>query len=168
MALLNYFTGESLIDTAALPLLVALAALALVLIFRRKRQGQAQAPWTPYRSKPLLSAWERRMLPVLRTQVPPGFYVCPQVRLADMLSIANDLAGGGIIALNKVAAKSVDFAIIELETGRVALVVELDDRTHEAPERRNRDRFVNGVLDHAGIPIARFRPNQRIDVKRYF
>jgi len=42
------------------------------------------APRLPYERKPLLSAWERRALLSMRAQLPPGFYVCPQVRLADM------------------------------------------------------------------------------------
>jgi hypothetical protein len=44
----------------------------------------------PYRSKALLSAWKRRALLSIRGQIPVGFYVCPQVRLADMLCVDGD------------------------------------------------------------------------------
>ena len=152
--------------------LVLLALVAGVLIVagrgKRGRSGPSAEEPFPYGPKPLLSGWERRALLSLRQQVPTGFYVCPQVRLADMLTIAGDLAGGRTAALNRVSGKSVDFAIVRLETGRVELVVELDDRTHAAADRRERDRIVNKVLEAAGIPIVRFTPQQKLDVRNRF
>jgi very-short-patch-repair endonuclease len=68
----------------------------------------------------------------------------------------------------KVASKSVDFAVIELTSGNVVLVVELDDRSHQQPERRERDAFVDSVLDQSGIPIRRFRPDMSIRVADVF
>ncbi len=152
--------------------LVLLAVLAGALIVGGRRKGGwswpgAEAP-SPYGPKPLLSGWERRALLSLRQQIPTGFYVCPQVRLADMLIIPGNLAGGRTAALNRVSGKSVDFAIVRLDTGRVELVVELDDRSHAVAARRERDRFVNKVLETAGIPIIRFTPHQRLDVRDRF
>lgn len=148
----------------------ALAVLAIVsfgLLVGRRGLRLPRA-WSPYSARPLLTPWERRALLALRAQIPRGFYVCPQVRLADMLSVAGSGAGDYSPALARVASKSVDFAIIELETGRVALVVELDDRTHFRRDRRARDRLVAGVLDAAGVPLARFQPTERIDVRPHF
>ena len=97
-------------------MLLATGALALFLIFSRGRKPSFNTS-SPYAGKPLLTAWERRGLLSLRAQVPVGFYVCPQVRLIDMLTVA----GGHVEAFNQVVFKSADFAIIHLETGRVAL-----------------------------------------------
>ncbi len=126
------------------------------------------APKLPYERKPLLSAWERRALLSMRAQLPPGFYVCPQVRLADMLRIGGADRMSRMAALGKVASKSVDFAVVELASGDVVLVVELDDRTHDQAERRERDAFVNAVLEYSGIPIRRFRPETPIHVRDFF
>lgn len=115
-------------------------------------------------AKPLLTAWERRALLVLRQQVPVGLYVCPQVRLADLV----DAPSQGVNArhaLGKIAGKSVDFAVIELISGRVVLVVELDDRTHSRPDRQARDRFVGRVLDEAGIRLKRVLPTENLDIR---
>lgn len=125
-------------------------------------------PRLPYEQRALLSAWERRALLSIRGQVPTGFYVCPQVRLADMLEIGGDDPMGRKVALNKVASKSVDFAVVELATGSVVLVVELDDRSHGRADRRERDAFVNAVLDRAGIPLRRFRPDTPIHIRDFF
>ncbi len=121
-----------------------------------------------YERKPLLSAWERRALLSIRAQLPVGFYVCPQVRLADMLRVDGENPQGQWRAIAKVASKSVDFAVIELTSGNVVLVVELDDRRHQQPERRERDAFVDSVLDRSGIPIRRFRPDMSIRVADVF
>jgi hypothetical protein len=121
-----------------------------------------------YGAKPLLTAWERRALLSLRAQLPTGFYVCPQVRLADMLAIGGGDPWQRQIALRRVASYSVDFAIIELASGRVALLVELDDKTHDWPDRAARDWMVDAALREAGIPIKRFRPADRIEVRQHF
>jgi very-short-patch-repair endonuclease len=71
-------------------------------------------------------------------------------------------------ALSKVASKSVDFAVVELASGDVVLVVELDDRSHDQTERRERDAFVNAVLEYSGIPIRRFRPETPIHLRDFF
>jgi hypothetical protein len=49
----------------------------------------------------------------------------------------------------------------------VALAVELDDRSHDLPERMNRDRVVADVLAEAGVPLARFRSTEAIDIRPY-
>jgi very-short-patch-repair endonuclease len=75
---------------------------------------------------------------------------------------------GRMTALGKVASKSVDFAVVELTSGDVVLVVELDDRSHDQAERRERDRFVNSVLEYSGIPVRRFRPDTPIHIRDFF
>jgi len=60
-----------------------------------------------------------------------------------------------------VSSKSVDFAVID-RAGRVMLVVELDDRTHDRPARRERDRVVDAVLRQCGVPVHRVRPGRRV------
>ena len=70
-------------------------------------------------------------------------------------------------ALNRVASKSVDFVIVDLASGDARLVIELDDRSHDRPDRRDRDALVDAALRVAGIPIARFRPGQRLDISQH-
>ncbi len=164
-------------------LLCVAAALFTCMIFGGRRAGQltesnvhqtlkpkvpAKASDFPYERKPLLTAWERRALLSIRAQLPVGFYVCPQVRLADMLRVAGEDVPGQWRAVAKVASKSVDFAVVELTSGNVVLVVELDDQSHNRAERRDRDAFVDAALDRSGIPIRRFRPEMPIQVADVF
>ncbi len=120
-----------------------------------------------YRRKPLLTPWERSALQMLAAQILPGHYICPQVRLADMLSIHARNRAGYLQARNRVVAKSVDFVIVELVSGSSVLVVELDDKSHAREDRQEREVLVNAVLREAGIAVARFRPKQRIDIRPF-
>ena len=161
---------------------IALAGAGLVfgaLVFGGGRKRQAGAarlhpsvlsPTTqmPYKPRPLLSAWERRALLSIRAQLPTGFYVCPQARLADMLDTQAGEGRTRAVALNKVTSKSLDFVVIELVTGNVVLAIELDDRSHDRADRRERDAFVDAVLQHCGIPIRRFRPDMPLHVRDFF
>ncbi len=65
-------------------------------------------------------------------------------------------------------SKSVDFAVVQMTTGNVVLVVELDDQSHNRPERRDRDMFVNSALELSDVPVRRFRPDMPIKVADVF
>jgi very-short-patch-repair endonuclease len=69
-------------------------------------------------------------------------------------------------ALNSAASKSVDFAIVD-HAGGVMLVIELDNRSHDRPDRMRRDQEVRAVLAHCGVPLVRVRPGQRVEVGRH-
>lgn len=117
-------------------------------------------------AKPLLSLWERAVIDSVREQLPPRHHLCPQVRLLDMLSVQDQDRSRQQTTRNRLGSKSVDFAIIDPD-GRVVLVIELNDRSHDRPERQDRDRLVQAALDQAGIPLAIFRPRQPIDLRRW-
>ncbi len=113
---------------------------------------------------PRLTRWERNVLSILRRQVPSGFHVCAQVRLADLLTIPGNDCGARTSALNRVACKSLDFVIVDLDSGRAILAIELDDRSHDRADRRDREALVEGVLRQVGVPLRRYRPRESINV----
>lgn len=121
-----------------------------------------------YQPRPLLSAWECRVLRNLMAQVPPGYLVCPQVRLADLMVPRGPDADANRQAFYKIASKSVDFVVIRADDGHVALGVELDDSTHDQPERQYRDGLVNAAFAQVGITLVHVTPGQRVDVTGYF
>jgi hypothetical protein len=150
-------------------LLFFLAILACVSILMLS--GLARRPGNgfragDYRAKRLLTAWEVRALGEIRSDLPRGYYACPQVRLADFIETEVRDPARRQGALNRVSRKSVDFAVID-GAGRVVLVIELDDKTHERPDRVRRDQMVDAVLAHCRMPLLRVRPGQRVDVVRH-
>jgi very-short-patch-repair endonuclease len=148
-------------------IIIALAVVFLLLTVARGKPNRGNGfRAADYGAKPLLSAWEIAILDELRQDMPAGFYACPQVRLKDMLNVETRDRSQFRASLNRVAAKSVDFAIID-ERGRVALVIELDDKSHDRRDRQQRDFEVNAVLGHSGIPLLRVKPRTRVNVRAH-
>lgn len=58
-------------------------------------------------------------------------------------------------ALSMIQRKSVDYVLCDTEFHPVC-AIELDDVSHERPDRVERDAFVNSLFRNAGLPLARF------------
>ena len=144
-----------------------IALIAVVFLFAALVGRKSSRVMLPYRRKAVLTPWERKALPGLLRQLPPGCHLCPQVRLADLLAITARDPSARQTALNRVASKSLDFVVVDIASGEALLVIELDDRSHDRLDRRGRDVLVDAALRVAGIPIARFRPGQRLDVSQH-
>lgn len=87
--------------------------------------------------------------------------ICPKVRLLDLIEPKKGLdTKQRRTLLNKIQSKHVDFTICD-EKLNVLLILELDDASHEAPERQKRDHFVDSVLTGAGYKIMHVRSCER-------
>ena len=66
-----------------------LGALAILCLARVVGRGQRKPGFNPgdYRAKALLSPWEVKALAEIQADLPRGYHVCPQVRLADAVQI---------------------------------------------------------------------------------
>lgn len=124
--------------------------------YRARRSRSAKPRALPYtRKQSLLSQGEAAFHRVLCDAVSARWLVMCKVRLADIVycSSADWLRGHG----GKISQKHLDFVLCDPRTSAIVLAVELDDRTHDAPERRARDRFVDEVLATAGVRLLRVR-----------
>ena len=109
----------------------------------------------PYQKKwYLLSPAERDFYDALRQAVGPSYLIFVKVRLLDLLWLPQNLSNRQT-HLNRAQAKHVDFVLCHPQTVAPALVIELDDASHQLPERQERDIFLNEVLRVAGIPLLR-------------
>ncbi|MGN1202329.1 MAG: DUF2726 domain-containing protein, partial [Eubacterium sp.] len=57
---------------------------------------------------------------------------------------------------NKINRKHVDFALAKKENLRIEMIIELDDNSHDE-EQKERDEFVNKVLEKTGYKVLRTR-----------
>lgn len=140
-----------------LPWIVVAVAIVVVLIVvasllpRGRSSGKPAS--LPYDKRPyLLSPAERSFYEVLYRAVAPSLVVFPKVRLADVVKVRKGTEGWQGHQ-NRINAKQVDFLVCTCDTLSPALVVELDDSSHERPDRRDRDDFVNDTLAAARLPI---------------
>lgn len=133
----------------------ALAGLGVLHLLLRPR-----APGVPYRrSESLLTPAERSFYEVLRGVVGDDVHLFAKVRLADLVWLPHALDNRQA-HLNRITSKHIDFVLCERHSVAPVLAVELDDSSHQARDRRQRDVFVNEVLHAAGLPLLRV-PVQR-------
>lgn len=123
---------------------------------RRQRDGQPVSIGPlPYQKKwYLLSRAERHFYDTLRQAVGNRYLIFAKVRLLDLLWLPQSLSNRQT-HMNRVQAKHVDFVLCHPQTVAPALVIELDDASHQLPERQERDLFLDEVLRVAGIPLLR-------------
>lgn len=114
--------------------------------------GPSAVEQLPYRQRDdFLSASELSFYRVLATALDGSYTICPKVNLADIFYVARP--NENLSYRNKINQKHVDFLLCDLTTMKPLVGVELDDSSHTRSDRQNRDQFVDGVFEVAGIPI---------------
>ncbi len=76
------------------------------------------------------------------------------VRLADLVYIARGIEKRQSF-FNKIQSKHIDFVLCNKNEIKPILAIELDDSSHQKPDRQKRDEFVDNALKQAGLPLLR-------------
>lgn len=83
--------------------------------------------------------------------------VFSQVSLYNILETKQDLDyKTKTIYFNKIAAKSIDFVLVDKNNCRIKLCIELDDITHKKEKRIERDKFINQLFKELEINLLRY------------
>ena len=109
----------------------------------------------------LCSDSEWRFRAALEEAAGEHFDIMFQVRVASILrprSRDTWIAHG-----RRISQKSFDFVLLRKGTSRVVGAIELDDRSHELPERKLRDKFLEQACRRARFPLIRFRVAREYD-----
>lgn len=104
-------------------------------------------------NKALLSPAELSFYKALTSIMGTRVIVQYKVRLGDIFEPTTR----EYIHRNRINQKHVDFLICDAETTRPIIGVELDDRTHQRQDRKDRDGFVDTVFEGAGLPLLHVR-----------
>lgn len=123
----------------------------------RKDSPDAAAPTPEYPyhlREQLLSPAELSFYEVLRTIIGDSGVIFVKVGLGDIFKVKKDDPSRYRIYTNKIDRKHVDFLICDPATMRPLLGVELDDKSHQRPDRQERDAFVDEVFKSAGLGIV--------------
>jgi hypothetical protein len=115
-----------------------------------------------YRRPTLFTPTERSILGVLERELPPGVRVFGKVRLADIFGVkAGRERGARQSTLNRIDCKHVDFLLVRAADLVPLAGIELDDRSHEAEDRRQRDAFVDTVSAGTGLRLLHVAVQER-------
>ena len=83
------------------------------------------------------------------------YYIFPQAHLSTIVD--NKIVGQNWkAAFSHINGKSVDFVLCDKAYIAPRLAIELDDRSHEKEDRKERDTEVERILEEAGLPLLRF------------
>ncbi len=148
----------SIIMILGIVLLVVLFAVGLaIVIARQDTGGEDEGRKTIYQygtKKFFLTRAEHDCYDALVAAVGSGYYIFPQVHLPAIVD--NKIVGQNWnAAFRHINGKSVDFVLCDKAYISPKLAIELDDKTHERPERKERDIEVERVLSEAGLPLLR-------------
>jgi Protein of unknown function (DUF2726) len=111
------------------------------------------------RRSALLSAPELKFFHTHQRITESQFALLAKVRLADLVYVHGLNGRRWWRAFAQLSQKHVDFVVADPTTFQVLAAIELDDRSHDRPERRQRDQLINGVFLQAHIPLLRFPLN---------
>ena len=128
------------------------AALARLFGGGKPEPTAADADSFPYRTRDdFLSPAERSFYLVLKNMLGEHFTICPKVSLADVFFVTRPNENRS--AFNRINRKHVDFLICKPQTMQPHFAIELDDRSHQNPDREERDEFVDAVFEAASLPL---------------
>lgn len=117
----------------------------------------------PYQKRTrLVTKAEMRFFRALQLAVQDDWLIFVMVRVADVLTLPEGTPNRRAW-FNRIAAKHVDFVLCDPATLEPRLAIELDDATHQRPDRIERDRFLNEAFHAAGLPLLRIPQSSTYD-----
>lgn len=87
-----------------------------------------------------------------------GCVIIPQAHLSMFLD--HEIKGQNWkAAFARINGKSVDFLICTNDM-KPLIAIELDDSTHNQPDRKTRDDFFNSIMTNTNMPLLRFKAGE--------
>lgn len=113
----------------------------------------------------LLSPGEKVFFESLNKAIISDLYVCPKVRVADLIETESSLKGSEFWqSFNKISQKHVDFVLCNKNDFAVKVAIELDDKSHSLGERIKRDKFMDEVFEQANISLLHIHASSFYDI----
>jgi hypothetical protein len=143
--------------------LVVLAALVLVLKILKAGVSKGTKASEYYLKKTIFTPAERSFLGVLESLEMAEYRIMAKVRLADIFGVKK--GDGWQSAFNRISAKHIDFLLVRQSDGAPVLGIELDDSSHDEPDRKERDKFVDAVYASANLPLLHVSVRQTYEAR---
>ena len=143
-----------------MPYLLALAIIIIIvlLIKNRKKDNEVKdvEPVTEttsktytYQKKCLMTEMEKKFFNAIKQSVGTDYTVQPQINLATIIEKQGDFKYQNELYRN------IDFGIFD-DNFNVVLLIEINDETHNEPNRKKRDAKVRDISKTADIPMITF------------
>ena len=115
--------------------------------------------------KALFTKTEIKFLTILEEQiiVNPDLKVFGQVRMIDVIE-PNYKLKNWRSAKAKVIQKHFDYVVVNKNDYSIVCAIELNDNSHNKPQRQKRDEFVREACKNANLPLIEIRAAMKYDV----
>lgn len=145
--------------TASLVLALIAAAFILFKVIAAIPGTSIYAP-----AGPLFSRAEVVFYNALVRAVGDQYQVFGKVRVADLVKVKGDSSNkSSLIARNKIAQKHVDFVLVNKDDLSPVCVLELNDNSHIAKDRKSRDAFLSSLFARVDLPLLWIPATNRYD-----
>ncbi len=109
-----------------------------------------------------MSHVEAQFYRVLHDMFGRSYEIFPQIHLSALFDYPDGMHGSRNRQLDLINKWSVDYLICDSKSLQPIVAIELDDYTHDFPERRWRDREVERIFREGKIPLVRFADIQTL------
>jgi hypothetical protein len=125
------------------------------LLANKNAKTAAQLQYPYFVRDDFISRAEHKFFLSLKLVIGDKAIICPKVSLGDIFGVKENDASKFRTLTNKIDRKHVDFLVCHPQTVKPLFGVELDDKSHQRPDRQERDLFVNQVFAAASLPLVR-------------
>lgn len=136
--------------------IVAVLVVVAVLVAKLKPQEQTGDGFPYIKNQVLFTPAERSFLGVLEHAVGEDYRVFGKIRVADVVRVKSlGDRSARQRAFNRINAKHFDFILCSKGDLAIVAAIELDDKSHERRDRRERDSFLVSLCQAASLPLIR-------------
>lgn len=127
-------------------------------------QVKKQEETMPYRLRDdFLSPAELTFYHILRSMMGEYFTICTKVALPELFFVVQPNKNQS--AFNRSSRKRVDFLVCSPKEMKPLFAIELDDQSHNRPDRVERDVFMDTVFKTAGLPLLHIPARKSYDIR---
>lgn len=139
--------------------LIGLGVVFLIVYFivrkfkpQNNSKNKNQSSKTKYQSKQLMSEYEKYFYEILSKNFAQDYIIMPQVNLASIIEKIKDFPK----QYQNELYRNIDFGIFDKTTMKPLLLIEINDKTHNQPDRIKRDLKVKEICNQANIKLITF------------
>lgn len=133
---------------------VSLIVYLIIKKFKPKNnsKNKNQSSQIKYQSKQLMSEYEKYFYEILSKNFAQEYIIMPQVNLASIIEKIKDFPK----QYQNELYRNIDFGIFDINSMKPLLLIEINDKTHNQPDRIKRDLKVKEICNQANIKLITF------------
>ena len=119
---------------------------------KNNSKNKNQSSQVKYQSKQLMSKYEKNFYEILSKNFAQEYIIMPQVNLASIIEKIKDFP----TQYQNELYRNIDFGIFDKNSMKPLLLIEINDKTHNQPDRIKRDLKVKEICNQANIKLITF------------